>query len=84
MESEWSQLMLSGADNALFATAITIGVLQPEATDNISCIKAKPADAVAVNVRAPVAEAVILHVIAVCSDSTQKRRFQLHRLRHIR
>ena len=65
--------MFIGADNALFATAITTGVLQPEATPSISCINAKPADAVAVNVRAPVAEAVMLHVIAVCSDSTHTK-----------
>jgi len=65
--------MLIGADNARFTTDMTTGALQPEVTPNISCINAKPAEAVAVNVLAPVADAVRQHVMALCSDSTQTK-----------
>jgi hypothetical protein len=63
--------MLSGADKALLATAITTGMRVPEVTDNISCINAKPAEALAVKVLAPVAEAVKHAASALCSDSVQ-------------
>ena len=62
--------MLSGADRARLAIAITTGARQPDVTNSISCIKARPADAVAVKVRAPVTEAASDAVIALCSDST--------------
>src|SRR3990170_5812744 len=61
--------MFNGADNALFATAITTGARQPLVTNNISCINAKPAEALAVKVRAPVTEAARHAVKALCSDS---------------
>ena len=63
--------MFSGADNARLATAITTGAREPEVTKSISCINAKPAEALAVKVRAPVADAARLAVIALCSDSVQ-------------
>jgi hypothetical protein len=61
--------MLSGADKARLATAITTGARQPEVTKSISCINAKPAEALAVKVLAPVAEAARQAVMALCSDS---------------
>src|SRR4030066_825347 len=71
MLSDWSPWMLSGADNARLAIAITTGARQPLVTNSISCIKAKPAEALAVKVRAPVAEAARQAVNALCSDSVQ-------------
>ena len=63
--------MFRGADSARLATAITTGALEPDVTKSISCIRAKPADALAVNVRAPVADAARHAVMALCSDSVQ-------------
>src|SRR4030066_199226 len=63
--------MLSGEDSALLATAMTTGAREPEVTVNISCINAKPAEALAVKVLAPVADAARQAVIALCSDSVQ-------------
>src|SRR4030043_920044 len=63
--------MLSGADNALLAIPITTGARQPEVTKSISCIRAKPAEAHAVKVLAPVAEAARHAAKALCSDSVQ-------------
>src|SRR5512136_831915 len=61
--------MFRGADNARFATAMTTGVRQPLHTKSISCISANPAEALAVKVRAPVAEAAMHVAKALCSDS---------------
>jgi hypothetical protein len=61
--------MFNGADRALLATAITTGALKPDVTKSISCINAKPAEALAVNVLAPVAAAARQAVMALCSDS---------------
>ena len=69
MLSEWSFQMFNGADNALFATAMTIGSLMPAAINTISCIRAIPCDAVAVKVLTPVACAPMHADIAECSDS---------------
>jgi len=69
IESWWSFHILIGDDNALFATAITIGSLIPAAMNSISCISASPCDDVAVNVRWPVALIPIAADIALCSDS---------------
>ena len=55
MESPQSFQMLMGADSARFATTITIGSLMLDAMNRISCIRASPWLAVAVNVLAPVA-----------------------------
>src|SRR5208337_5180765 len=71
MLSDWSPWMLSGADKARLAIAITTGARQPDVTKSISCINAKPAEALAVKVLAPVAEAARQAVIALCSDSVQ-------------
>ena len=62
--------MLRGADNALLASAMTIGALKPAAAKIISCIKASPWDDVAVNTLTPVPEAPKQALIALCSDST--------------
>src|SRR5674476_169433 len=63
--------MFSGADNARLATAITTGTLEPDVTKSISCINANPAEALAVKVLAPVADADRQAVMALCSDSVQ-------------
>jgi hypothetical protein len=63
--------MFSGADKALLAIAITTGARHPEVTKSISCIKAKPAEAEAVKVLAPVTDAARHAVKALCSDSVQ-------------
>jgi hypothetical protein len=63
--------MFRGADSARFATAIITGALHPEVTKSISCIKAKPAEAVAVKTLAPVVDAARHAAIALCSDSVQ-------------
>ncbi len=70
MLSAWSPCMLMGADRARFTIAITTGARQPDVTYRISCINARPADADAVNVLAPVAAAARHAVRALCSDST--------------
>jgi hypothetical protein len=65
--------MFKGADKARFAIAITTGARHPEVTKSISCIRAKPADAEAVKVLAPVRAAVRHAVMALCSDSVQMK-----------
>jgi hypothetical protein len=49
---------------------MTTGVLAPEAHISISCIKVRPCADVAVNVLAPVWDAVMHAAIAECSLST--------------
>src|SRR4030042_2376497 len=63
--------MFRGADKARLAIAMTTGARLPEVTKSISCIKAKPAEALAVKVLAPVAEAARHAAKALCSDSVQ-------------
>ncbi len=63
--------MFIGADKALLTTDITTGARHPEVMCKTSCIKANPAEAVAVKALAPVAAAVKHAVNALCSDSTQ-------------
>ncbi len=62
--------MLIGAPIARLATVITIGRPSPEALYSASAMYSRPWLAVAVYVRAPVAEAPIATDIAANSDST--------------
>jgi hypothetical protein len=62
--------MFKGAPMARFATTITSGRRIPEALNSASCIKRSPWLLVAVNVRAPVAEAPMSTLNAENSDST--------------
>jgi hypothetical protein len=48
-----------------------MGTLFPEAKWSISCMRAKPWDAVAVKVRTPVREAAMQAAMAECSDSVR-------------
>jgi len=59
-----------GPDNALLTTGMTIGSLNDAAIYTISCINARPFDAVAVIALAPALLAPTVALIAECSLST--------------
>jgi hypothetical protein len=71
MMSLWSFQMLMGADTARLPRAITTGRRMAETMGITSPINSSPWELVAVNTRAPMAEAPQQALKAECSDSTQ-------------
>ncbi len=72
--SFWSVQMFQPGASARLTSAMTIGSRPPAAQCSISCISARPCAEVAVNARAPAAEAPMQAAIAECSDSTLMKR----------
>ncbi len=68
--SLYSHQIPMGAATERLTTAITTGRWAAPATKRTSCISASPWDAVAVNVRTPVASAETQALMALCSLST--------------
>jgi hypothetical protein len=81
--SFWSVHTVQPGAMARLMSAMTMGSRPPAAQCSTSCMSASPCAEVAVNARAPAAEAPMHAAMAECSDSTLMNRAWSEPLAHI-